>query len=430
MRYQEALDYLYRQLPMFQRQGKKAFKKDLSNTIALCKALDNPQDFFSTIHIAGTNGKGSTTHMIAAALQANGFKVGMYTSPHYKDFRERIRINGRMISKRDVVSFVNSSESLIADIQPSFFELTVSMAFDYFRNQEVDIAVVETGLGGRLDSTNIVKPLLSVITNIGFDHQDLLGNTLMDIAGEKAGIIKPDTPVVIGSQQDDIYTVFEEKATLGKSEIINAWEEVLIDITQQSIFSTQLKYQITKSDQSGEIKLLNGAPYNGLNCRTVLAVLNKMIDMGQYDLNWDNLLVGLKSFDSMTNYQGRWQIISEEPLTLIDAAHNEDGIRSLFQALDLDQYDQVHIVFGMVNDKSRGEILSLLPSTAKYYFCKPNVPRGLEAKVLFEEASDYNLTGKYYSSVRKAMSAAKLSANSTNDLIVGCGSSFVVAELV
>ena len=428
MTYTEVLHFLFSQLPMYQRDGKVAFKKKLTNTIKLCKALGNPHYKFPSIHIAGTNGKGSTAHMIAGILQAAELKVGLYTSPHYRDYRERIKINGRYISKKDVIDFVQSNQATIESIQPSFFEMTVGLAFDYFAKQNVDIAVIETGLGGRLDSTNIIDPLVSVITNIGLDHQAMLGDTMELIAAEKAGIMKTGVPCVIGRRQKQTTELFEKVATKKSVTLHYAEDYIKTRILDRHIRQTSIEIQ-NHQGETYTIDLPSGVSYNIENCRTAIATIIPLIESSAFSITNYHIQAGLKGFPYMTKYIGRWHIKSNKPLVLLDAAHNEDGIRGLFVALEDYEFDKVHIVFGIVNDKASEKLLSLLPTKARYYFCRPNIPRGKDQLQLRTEALEFNLKGRAYVSCNNALKAAKRAARS-NDLILGTGSSFVVAELV
>lgn len=428
MTYSAVLDFLYSQLPMYQRVGKTAFKKDLSNTIALCDVLGNPQDKFQSIHIAGTNGKGSTAHMIAGILQSKGLKVGLYTSPHYRDYRERIKINGKYIPKQMVIDFVEANKSDIESIKPSFFEMTVALAFNHFAQQRVDIAVIETGLGGRLDSTNILNPLLTVITNIGLDHQAILGDTIPEIASEKAGIIKSKTPCVIGIRQEDTIAVFSRFATLHNAELIYAEDQFSTETLKAQIdqISLSVKYQETGPFK---IDLPSGVAYNIENCRTAIAAMYTLDQSSDFNISTSDIQNGIRDFVKRTNYIGRWHIKSSNPIVLLDAAHNDDGIRGLFKAISNHHFDQIHIILGMVGDKDAETILKLFPKDARYYFCRPNIPRGKDRFELRSEAKQHGLNGRTYVSCRNALKAAKRAAKA-NDLILGTGSSFVVAELV
>ena len=431
MTYRDTIDYLYRQLPMFQRVGPVAYKKDLTNTLALCEHLGNPQHRFRSIHVGGTNGKGSVSHMLAAICQAAGLKTGLYISPHYKDFRERIKINGKYIPQHRVVDFVQKNLEQIEAIQPSFFELCVAMAFDHFAREQVDVAIVEVGLGGRLDSTNIITPLLSVITNISYDHQNMLGDTLPEIAGEKAGIIKPGVPVVIGETQPESAPVFEKKAIEVGAPIIFAdrhFETVEEDTTHWK--SSHYRVLKNKTTYIENLEVDAAGPFQARNVATVLQAwevlqstdLPKMPDSAA-------LRTGLARLRSLTGFMGRWQIIGSEPTVLCDSAHNEAGLRMAFERILTMPFRRLHIVTGFVNDKEVTKVLGYFPEKARYYFAKANIPRGLEATLLREKAAGFGLQGRAYTSVRNALKAARHAAE-PEDLIVVIGSIFVVAEVL
>ncbi len=405
MNYQETLDYLFKQLPMYQRIGKAAYKIDLSNTYKLCELLNNPENKFKSIHVAGTNGKGSTSHMLASILQEAGYKVGLYTSPHLKDFRERVKINGEMISESEVISFVEKHQMAFEQIQLSFFEWTVGLAFDCFATQEVDIAIIETGLGGRLDSTNVVSPEVSVITNIGKDHIQFLGDTLEKIATEKAGIIKPNVPVVVGETQLETRAVFQEKAEQLNSSIQFADAEVELTL------ETDLK-----------------GVYQQKNVKTSILVSAILQEQG-WKISKENIESGLLNVVNNTGLLGRWQVLSKKPLIICDTGHNEEGMRELVSQLKETPHNKLHIVFGAVNDKSIEKVLGLLPIEAYYYFCEANIPRALPIEELFEAAKLNRLEGEMCGSVENALKAARGNAE-TNDLIFIGGSTFVVAEVV
>ena len=402
MNYPQTLDWMFAQLPMYQREGKTAFKKDLTNILALSKALNSPEKRFKTIHVGGTNGKGSTSHMIASILQEAGYKVGLYTSPHLKNFTERIRINGKEIPKQKVVSFINQHQGFLEKQKLSFFEMTVGLAFDYFANENVDIAIIEVGLGGRLDSTNIIVPEVSVITNIGLDHTQFLGETLPEIAFEKAGIIKNGIPVVIGEEQAVVKAVFLEK-----SKAVNA-----------PIFFASKSNFLYKTDLLGD--------YQKNNAITATAVFQFLKG---FRVSAENIKKGLLHVASNTALKGRWQVLQEKPLVICDTAHNKEGLSLVLNQLKNQNYQKLHIVLGMVAEKSLEDILPLFPKEARYYFCRPEIPRGLSEVVLEENASDYQLLGKKYTSVQKAYSSALLNANQEDIVFVG-GSTFVVAEII
>lgn len=426
--YQETLEFLYAQLPMFQRVGAVAFKKDLGNTKALCKTLGNPEKRFKSIHIAGTNGKGSVSHMLAAILQSAGYKTGLYTSPHLRDFRERIRIDGHMIFEQEVVAFTDKMRPVIAEVSPSFFELTVAMAFDHFAQNEVDIAVIETGLGGRLDSTNVITPILSVITNIGWDHMDLLGDTLPLIAAEKAGIIKPDVPIVVGELQEEVAAVFEQHANERRSFLkfaSKSWEA-----RKSGESNGQQFFDVYKNGKPkfGDLATDQLGIYQARNLVTVLAAMEQLQAQG-WDLEEDSLRKGIASVGKLTGFKGRWSILQQDPLVVADTAHNEPGIKLLLQQIDQTPHDKLHMVISMVKDKDIEKVLSLLPKNAIYYFSKAGIPRGMEAELLREKASQHGLQGVGYLSLKEAYNEALAKAGKKDLVLVG-GSTFTVAELI
>lgn len=428
MNYQQTLDYLYAQLPMFSRIGAAAYKKDLHNTLALCKVLDDPHTKFKSIHIAGTNGKGSTSHMLAAILQESGYKTGLYTSPHLKDFRERIKVNGEMVPEEFVINFIQRMKPFAEEIQPSFFELTVAMAFDHFREEQVDIAVIETGLGGRLDSTNVVTPILSIITNIGYDHMNLLGNTLSEIAAEKAGIIKKGVPVVIGEQLPETKEIFLNKAREMNAPIHFVQEEYTVSNTTYSARSLNCDVTNTVCNITESFGLdLNGL-YQVKNLCTVLCAEGILMQQGWHIGN-EHEKKALKNVKKLTGLHGRWEVISENPLLVLDVAHNEDGIKQLLNQLLLigKQAAQVHFVMGMVKDKDINKVLSLLPADAHYYFSNAHIPRAIPHEELKEKASGFGLTGISYDDVNEAVRTARRAAGQ-GDMIIVCGSVFLVAE--
>ena len=428
MTYKQTLEYLYARLPMFTRVGASAYKKDLHNVIAMCNQLDNPQNTFKSIHVGGTNGKGSTSHMLAAVLDQAGYKTGLYTSPHLKDFRERIRINGKMISKRFVVEFVARQKELIEALSPSFFEVTVAMAFSYFALKKVDIAVIEVGLGGRLDSTNIISPELSVITNISLDHTNILGNTLSAIAAEKAGIIKKGVPVIIGERHAETEKVFLDKAMETGSEIIFAEEK--LQVTSFERKDTFLNLNLGSGDliTFKDLQLDLTGLYQLKNIQTVISALLKLIDIG-YKISDATIYAALRNVKSLTGLQGRWQIIDDRPLTICDTAHNIGGMTEVVRNISDTQFDHLHMVIGMVKDKDISGVLKLLPSAAKYYFCEPMLERALKVEELADQAGRQGLKGEVFPSVQSAYQAAKNHA-SKNDLIFVGGSTFVVAEVL
>ncbi|HSU28371.1 MAG TPA: folylpolyglutamate synthase/dihydrofolate synthase family protein [Chitinophagaceae bacterium] len=427
MNYAETLDYLYSQLPMFSRIGAAAFKKDLTNTIKLCEALEQPQLKFKTIHIAGTNGKGSVSHMLAAILQTAGYKTGLYTSPHLKDFRERIRINGKMIDEQDVISFTERIKPQIKKLEPSFFEITVAMAFDHFATQGVDIAVIETGLGGRYDSTNIIRPELSVITQIGWDHMYLLGDTLEKIAYEKAGIIKQAVPVVIGDQLPETQKVFEQVSQEKKADMTVAserrhiidwkWErhQLVVEIEEQH----QTDHRVYHLDLPGI--------YQARNLLTVLECCTRLNQAG-WELQDVHIHEALKNVKKLTGLHGRWEILKTSPLLVVDVAHNVDGIEQLLQQIEVTQHRQLHIIIGLVKDKEIEKIIGLLPKQAAYYFTRAQIPRALPENELAEKARATGLSGTEHSEVNEALRKA-LDHADPQDMIIVCGSVFLVGEL-
>ena len=430
MTYKETLAFLYTQLPMYQRVGSTAFKKNLDNILSLCEALGNPQNQFQSIHIAGTNGKGTTAHMLSSVLQAHGKKTGLYTSPHYRDFRERIKIDGQLMPRSKVIQFVAKHNDLFKKIRPSFFEITVAMAFQHFAQSEVDIAVIETGLGGRLDSTNIIRPLLSVITNISLDHQNMLGDTLPEIAGEKAGIIKAGIPVVIGEEQASVKMVFKQKAKEMKSAIRFAsqnYDLIAKDSTgiDQSIFDVKRGGKKIYKDLEVNAK----GPFQSKNVSTLLETLAVLSQESDLVLKEDRLRYALKNLKSLTRYIGRWQILDRQPLTITDSAHNEGGLAIVMESLKQLPCENLYLVLGSVNDKDLTKTLGLFPKEAQYFFAKPNIPRGLAAEQLQEKAAAFGLQGRCYSSVKNAWRAAKRRAGETDVIFIG-GSTFVVAEVV
>lgn len=420
--YAETLDYLYSALPMFHRIGAAALKPDLTNTIRLCDALGNPQHAFKSIHIAGTNGKGSTSHMLASVLQEANYKTGLYTSPHLKSFTERIRVNGEEVSEAFVIDFVNRVVPLIDEIKPSFFEITVAMAFDYFAKQKVDVAVIETGLGGRLDSTNIITPVLSVITNISWDHKDILGDTLEKIASEKAGIIKPHVPVVISQRQKNIEHVFIAKAKECDAEISFASDNIAVAKNNDGglkVKSDKISYD--------DLQLPLKGNYQVKNLPGVLKSVEVLNTHG-FSISNDALQNGLVNVISNTQLKGRWQILRDQPLMICDTGHNIDGITEIVQQIQTITYDKLHMVIGMVKDKDITEILQILPVQATYYFCQSKLPRALDAHILAEKAAHCGLHGTVIPDVNEAKRVALKNA-SENDLIFIGGSTFVVAEL-
>jgi dihydrofolate synthase/folylpolyglutamate synthase len=433
MDYNETIQYLYTQLPMFTRDGASAYKANLDNTVELCKRLDNPQHKFKSVHVGGTNGKGSTSHMLAAVLQTAGYKTGLYTSPHLKDFRERIRINGQMISEQTVIDFVEDHRKDFDEIRPSFFEMTVGLAFDVFAKEKVDIAIIEVGLGGRLDSTNIINPLLSIITNIGWDHMNILGDTLQLIAGEKAGIIKPDTLVIVGEHQPEVAQIFIDKAWEGQSGITFASEKwkTYGGSKKSTRADKYLDFKVERRKPQFayyHIRLDLTGSYQLKNVKTVLTAIDELRIQG-FNINDDDIRTGLSQVKTLTGLHGRWETLTEKPLTICDTGHNPDGIQEVLQNIASVNYKHLHFVIGMVNDKDITKVLSMLPKDATYYFCKPDIPRGLEAESLRLKAESIGLQGSAYTSVKQALLAAQNNAGDDDLVFVG-GSTFVVAEVV
>lgn len=431
MNYSETLHYLYTQLPVFTRVGASAYKADLGNTLELCRRLDNPQHKFKSIHVAGTNGKGSTSHMLAAVLQVAGYKTGLYTSPHLKDFRERIRVNGQMIPEHTVIDFVAKHRPDFDEIAPSFFEMTVALAFDVFAKENVDIAVIETGLGGRLDSTNVITPLLSIITNIGWDHMNLLGDTLPKIAAEKAGIIKPNIPIIIGERQDEVAHIFIRKAEEEKARISFASE--LFEVKGERLKEKGDDYLDISISQNSKLKIKNlqldlPGSYQLKNAKTVLLAVDELRQQS-YTITDEHIKIALRQVKTLTGLHGRWETISQNPLTICDTGHNPEGIAEVLKNIASVTYNHLHFVLGMVNDKDISKVLSMLPQNATYYYCRPDIPRGLEAESLKEKAESFGLQGEVYPNVKAALAAAQKSAKS-NDLVFAGGSTFVVAEVV
>lgn len=428
MNYQQTIDYLFTRLPMFSRIGAAAYKADLTNTIQLCKALGDPQKGFKSIHIAGTNGKGSVSHMLAAILQAAGYKTGLYTSPHLKDFRERIKVNGDVISEQAVVDFTQKLEPLIEEIEPSFFEITVAMAFDYFVKAGVDIAVIETGLGGRLDSTNVVIPEIAVITNIGWDHMNLLGDSLEKIALEKAGIIKPGVPVVIGEAIAETKPVFEKIARERNAPLSFAAENrQAVNWQYDHHLLTVEVADIHKTDHETYTLDLPGI-YQRKNLLAVLETCH-VLKMKGWKTDHDIIRKALKQVKKLTGLHGRWETVYTAPLVILDVAHNIDGINQLLQQVEITDHNELHLVIGMVKDKQVEEMLALLPRPAHYYFTKAQIPRALPEDELTKKARAAGLEGHTYADVNTALKAAMEKAGE-KDMIIVCGSVFLVGEVV
>jgi dihydrofolate synthase/folylpolyglutamate synthase len=435
MSYQDTIDYLYSRLPLFSRIGPAAIKADLHNTIAICDFLGNPQNKFKTIHVAGTNGKGSTSHMLASILQEAGYKTGLYTSPHLYDFRERIKVNGIMCSETFVTSFTNKMKPFIEKVEPSFFEITVGMAFEYFADENVDIAIIETGLGGRLDSTNIINPILSIISNIGMDHMALLGNTLPEIAYEKAGIIKQATPVVISEIIPETKNIFEQKANSLNAPIYyaeeyiqfksfqNNWQTSLFEFNQPLIHLLDAplfpKSFTVECDLPGK--------YQYKNLKGVLVAMQILATMG-WQISASKILKGLLHVGKNTGLMGRWECIQTTPRIILDVAHNEHGIKALLEQLESLHYAQLHIITGMVKDKDVNAVLNLLPKKAKYYFTQSHIPRALPVSELAAKGNAFDLNGSQFENVNIALQSANKNATA-NDLILVIGSVFLVAEV-
>ncbi|HEY8389193.1 MAG TPA: folylpolyglutamate synthase/dihydrofolate synthase family protein [Parasegetibacter sp.] len=418
---------MFAKLPMFSRTGGAAYNKTLDNTIALCDYFQQPQHSFKSVHIAGTNGKGSVSHMIASVLQEAGYKTGLYTSPHLRDFRERIRVNGEMIPETFVTSFIHNAESIIGEINPSFFELTAVMAFVYFREVKVDIAIIETGMGGLLDSTNVVRPEVAVITNIGWDHTQFLGDTLEKIAGEKAGIIKSGIPAVIGETHPDTAGVFREKANLVQAPVIFADQVRKAQILNHNDRMLKILTGILSDGETSEYQLDLPGWYQARNLLTVLEALNQLRKRG-FGISDRHIRDGLSSVRKNTGLSGRWELVKESPRVILDVAHNADGITQLRNQLEHTKYKQLHIVFGMVNDKDADAVLTLMPKNARYYFTRAQIPRALDENKLRTLGSSYQLTGDAYPTVMQALNAA-VSAARADDLVLVCGSVFIVGEV-
>ncbi|HVZ57328.1 MAG TPA: folylpolyglutamate synthase/dihydrofolate synthase family protein [Chitinophagaceae bacterium] len=427
MNYEQTLEYLYTRLPMFSRIGEQAIKKDLTNTRELCRLLGDPQERFKSVHIAGTNGKGSVSHMLAAICQTAGYRTGLYTSPHLRDFRERIRVNGEMIPRQEVVRFTARMTEAMERINPSFFELTVAMAFDHFAASQVDIAIIETGLGGRLDSTNIVTPDLSVITNIGWDHMNLLGDTLEQIAFEKAGIIKPGVPVVVGEILDETGPVFRDVAARLQADLSVASQRWQAADWYWDHHQLVVQVQETHHTDRQEYRLDLPGIYQVRNLLTVLESLARLRQKG-WNLPDQAVRHGLMHTRRLTGLHGRWEVIAQEPLIVLDVAHNPDGIRQLTRQVELTAHTRLHIVLGMVKDKEIDAVLALLPAQADYYFTQARIPRALPAEALQQRGEAAGLQGSVYPDVNAALAAARQRAG-RGDLILVCGSVFLVGEV-
>ncbi|PRP68433.1 tetrahydrofolate synthase [Nonlabens agnitus] len=406
MTYEQTTEWMFKQLPMYQQVGKSAYKKDLSNSIALDEYLDHPHQYYKTIHVAGTNGKGTTCHMISAVLQAAGYKVGLYTSPHLKDFRERIKINGEMISQQEVIQFIGDHKTYLESNSLSFFEMTVGMAFEAFRKHQVDYAVIETGLGGRLDSTNIITPILSIITSIDLDHTDLLGDTLEKIAFEKSGIIKKNVAVVINEKRSHLRQFFQERANEVGADLYFAYSE--------SKYSSDIFNHTTTEEQNRDL---------------VKKALDVLIDKYEIDLGPNQVSEGLKNYRGLTNFMGRYQIISTNPKVIADVAHNPSGLKMLIEKVEKESYRKLHIVFGAVEGKRLDESLIVLPRDADYYLCSPSISRAVPVTILEKEFTKHELKNNAYDSVELALEGA-LSHTDEDDLVLVTGSTFVVSEII
>jgi dihydrofolate synthase / folylpolyglutamate synthase len=424
--YSQVLHYLYDNLPMFQRIGSSAYKKDLSNTIHLCEALGNPHKKFKSIHVAGTNGKGSTSHMLASILQTSGYKTGLYTSPHLKSFTERIRVNGVEVAKDFIVDFVNRIRPLVDELHPSFFEITVAMAFEYFARAKTDIAVIEVGLGGRLDSTNIITPEVSVITNIGWDHKDILGDTLEQIAQEKAGIIKPKVPVIVSERQENIDQIFIRRAAENRSLLYFGSDDfryVRHERQQKIVYDVYYHEDLIFRDLYIPLQ----GYYQQKNLSGVLKTI-EILDHNSWGVTATGVVEGLANVINLTGLKGRWQRLGERPLMVCDTGHNIDGMREVVRQIKAQTFEKLHFIFGVVRDKEVEPILGILPRHAFYYFCEAKIPRAMRAEELAAKATAIGLKGKVVTNVNEAVREARNSA-SDNDMIFIGGSTFVVAEL-
>ncbi len=428
--YKQALDYIFSKLPIFQRQGPKALKYDLSNITNFCEKIDNPQDKFKTIHIAGTNGKGTTSHILSSIFQEAGYKTGLYTSPHYKDFRERIKINGKYIPKSKLTEFISSNQDLIEELKPSYFELSVAMAFDYFANETVDIAIIEVGLGGRLDSTNIIKPLLSIITNISYDHTQTLGDTLYEIAMEKAGIIKKNIPVIIGEKQKECLPAYKKISNYKDAPLY--YSDDIVNIKEIKRNLRCKKFRLSPSLWNiNTIKTDILGPFSYKNVKYTLSAIN--IFLKYYDKKWgispEQITKGIRHVKKNTKYIGRWHIVSKKPLMIADGAHNIGAIKETITYTNQIDYKKLHIILGVVADKEWKKIMALLPKDAIYYFTKADIPRAMDENKLMKLASSYELKGKAFPNATEARDEA-LTKSGKNDLILILGSIYLVGELI
>ena len=412
---------------MFSRIGSAAIKKDLTNTLFICEHLENPQTKFKSIHIAGTNGKGSVSHMLAAILQTAGYKTGLYTSPHLYDFRERIKIDGVMIEEEFVIQFVERVRPLIESIEPSFFEITVALAFDFFAQQKVDIAVIETGLGGRLDSTNIINPELSIITNIGYDHMNILGNSLEEIAAEKAGIIKKEKPVIIGEKKTETEQVFISKAKEQNAPLIFAEDYFSVEQQQTGVNFLKISVRDINEKRATELSLDLPGIYQSKNILPVLTAVNLLKENG-WNINDTIISKALRSVKNLTGLHGRWEVLKTNPTVVLEVAHNEDGITQMLLHIKKLSFNQLHLIFGVVKDKEIDKVLALLPKDAIYYFTQANIPRALNKEQLAEKANSFGLKGNVFNDVNLALRNALQKADD-DDLVIVCGSIFLVAEV-
>ena len=425
MTYQESLDFLINSLPMFQRVGASAFRADLNNTIAICSYLGNPEQKFKSVHVAGTNGKGSTSHCLAAVLQSAGYKTGLYTSPHLKSFTERIRIDGQEIPQHSVIQFVADHKEFLDELKPSFFEMTVGMAFWYFAQQGVDIAVVEVGMGGRLDSTNVIKPEISVITNIGYDHMQFLGESLEEIAGEKAGIIKEGIPVVISQTQAETQATFLQRAKEMNAPIFFADQKIRVEKIASA--DSRAIFSVKKEGEKKDINLGLLGDYQRYNLPGILEAVDQLRTLG-WVISEESVYQGLAEVTALTGLKGRWQVLEKNPTVIADTGHNEPGIREILCQLKNHSFAQLWMVIGMVQDKDISKILAILPKEAKYIFCQADLPRALAAEQLAEQAASFGLDGEIIPNVNEALNFARKNAGADDLIFVG-GSTFVVAEI-
>ena len=427
MTYAEAIAFLYQQLPMYQQVGSSAYKKDLTNTRLLLQKLGQPHLRFPTVHIAGTNGKGSSAHSLAAILQSAGYRTGLYTSPHLKSFTERIRLDGTPLAESHVVTFVEQYHSLMQSVRPSFFEMTVAMAFYYFAQQEVDIAIVEVGLGGRLDSTNVINPEVGLITNIGYDHMEMLGDTLSQIAFEKAGIIKPKIPIVIGQKHVETTEVFRQVARERKAPLYFAEEQYTVESIEDVLAKQRVTVRDYQSNQLLTIDLSLRGRYQALNIAGILTTVDRLREQ-EWKISWANVKAGLANVVALTGLRGRWQVLNQQPLCLADTGHNKEAWEEILEQLRAYKADQYHFVLGVTQGKDLESLLSLLPTDENYYFCQAHVPRAMPAQELAAKAKHLGLQGEVIEDVQQAYEQARQRAKANDVVFVG-GSSFVVAEL-